>query len=124
MVTVYDRWRYSLRDNSIENSDVVILINMQKRKKDGKMFLSFLSCKNRYKDTDLKYFNQPFNDKTFNLEDDILCKKPKGVVSLSTDFEDIDLDLYEKRGRHNHMILETDTPVAIKNDLFALNPLS
>ena len=51
MVTVYGRWRYSLRDNSIENSDVVILINMQKRKKDGKMFLSFLSCKNPYKDT-------------------------------------------------------------------------
>ena len=53
-----------------------------------------------------------------------MCKKPKGVVSLSTDFEDIDLDLYEKRGRNKHMIIETDTPVTIKNDLFTLNPLS
>lgn len=97
---------------------------MQKRKKDGKMFLSFLLCKNRYADSELKYFNQPFNEKTFNLEDDIMCKKPKGVVSLSTDFEDIDLDLYEKRGRNKHMITETDTPMPIKNDLFALNPLS
>lgn len=88
------------------------------------MFLSFLLCKNRYAESPTTYFNQPFNEKTFNLEDDIMCKKPKGVVSLSTDFEDIDLDLYEKRGRNKHMIVETDTPITIKNDLFTLNPLS
>ena len=96
---------------------------MQKRKKDGKMFLSFLLCKNRYADSELKYFNQPFNEKTFNLEDDIMCKKPKGVVSLSTDFEDIDLDLYEKRGRKNHLG-DSGRAATVENDLFDLNPLS
>ena len=67
---------------------------MQKRKKDGKLFLSFLMCKNRYKESEVKFFNQPFDEKTFNLEDDVLLKKPKGLVSLSTDFEDAAWTLY------------------------------
>lgn len=107
----------------LENSDVVILINMQKRKKDDKLFLSFLLCKQRYQKSDVSFFNQPFDEKTFNLEDDILLKKPKGVVSLSTDFEDVDLDLYEKRGRSTHMI-DDDKPTKVVNDLFTLSPLS
>ena len=106
----------------VENTDVLILITMQKRKKDGKLFLSFLMCKNRYKESELKFFNQPFDEKTFNLEDDVLLKKPKGLVSLSTDFEDVDLDLYEKKGRNKHML--DDGKGKVVDDIFSLSPLS
>ena len=107
----------------IENSDVVIYLNMQKRKKDGKLFLSMALCKNRYKLPELQFFNQPFDENTFNLEDDILCKNPKGLISLATDFEDVDLDLYEKRGRTNHLS-DSGRAANVENDLFDLNPLS
>lgn len=108
----------------IENSDVVILINMQKRKSDNKLFLSFLSCKNRYKETDLKFFNQPFDDNTFNLVDDITNERPSGIVSLATDFEDIDLDLYAKsRGRKVH-IEQSDSVGNGVDSLFTAIPLS
>lgn len=106
----------------VENTDVLILITMQKRKKDGKLFLSFLMCKNRYKESEVKFFNQPFDEKTFNLEDDVLLKKPKGLVSLSTDFEDVDLDLYEKKGRNKHML--DDGKGKVVDDIFSLSPLS
>lgn len=107
----------------IENSDVVILINIQKRKKDGKLFLSFLSCKNRYKETELKFFNQPFDDETFNLVDDLLDQTPAGLVSLATDFEDVDLDLYKSRGRKVHT--DDGEPGMVNDmDLFDLDPMS
>ena len=107
----------------IENSDVVIYLNMQKRRKDNKLFLSFALCKNRYKLPELQFFNQPFEEDTFNLADDILCKTPKGVTSLATDFDDVDLDLYEKRGRTNHLA-DSGRAANVENDLFDLNPLS
>lgn len=109
----------------LENSDVVILINIQRRKKDNKMFLSFLLCKNRYKDSSLKFFNQPFDEETFNLVDDIMERKPAGVISLATDFEDVDLDLYKSRGRKMHVgdaeiVDDTETNI----DLFTLSPVA
>ena len=107
----------------IENSDVVIYLNMQKRRKDNKLFLSFALCKNRYKLPELQFFNQPFEEDTFNLADDILCKTPKGVTSLATDFDDVDLDLYEKRGRTNHLA-DNGRAANVESDLFDLNPLS
>ena len=107
----------------MENSDVVILINIQKRKKDGKLFLQFLSCKNRYKETELKFFNQPFSDVTFDLEDDIMDEKPKGVISISTDFEDVDMDLYKPRGRKVHIRDDQDEIIG-ETDIFGLSPLS
>lgn len=109
----------------IENADVVCLINIQKRKKDGKLFLSFLSCKNRYKETELKYFNQPFDEETFNLVDDLLEKKPAGLVSLSTDFEDVELDMYKSRGRKMHVYGDgTDDGVIDDMNLFSLTPVA
>ena len=107
----------------IENSDFVCLINIQRRKKDGKLFLSFLSCKNRYKETELKYFNQPFDEETFNLVDDLLEKKPAGLVSLSTDFEDVELDMYKSRGRKMHVEDSEDNMVDDIN-LFTLTPVA
>lgn len=107
----------------IENSDVVILLTMQKRKKDGKLFLSFSLVKNRYKEVEIKYFNQPFDENRFDLYNDILDNKPAGLVSLATDFEEVDLDMYEKRGRKRHVTSDNEE-VIIQNDVFNLSPLS
>lgn len=102
----------------------MILINLQKRKTDGKLFLSFLSCKNRYKETDLKFFNQPFDEIKFNLVDDIMNDTPAGLISLATDFEDVDAELYSKsRGRKVHTS-KTEINVVDDTDLFNISPLS
>ena len=103
----------------------MILINIQRRKSDSKLFLSFLSCKNRYKETELKFFNQPFDDETFNLVDDILLPRPAGIESLTTDFEEVDTDLYRSRGRKMHT--DSDSVEVIDDssfDLFTASPLS
>lgn len=95
---------------------------MQRHKKTGKVYLSFLSCKNRYADTESKYFNQPFEEDTFNLVDDILLTKPAGVVSLATDFDEIDLDTYSPRGRK---VIKPTTGFGdvVTEDLFNMVPL-
>lgn len=103
----------------VENSDVCILINMQRRKKDGKLFLSFSCVKQRYQQPDKVFFNQPFDTKTFNLEDDILLKKPLGVISLSSDFEDVDMDTYTNKGRKIHTLGAVD----MVDDVFNIKPL-
>lgn len=109
----------------LENSDVVILINMQRRKKDGKLFLSFLLCKQRYHDSDIKFFNQPFSEETFDLVNDIMDKQPAGLISLATDFEDVDLELYKSRGRRVHT---EDGDINIFDDeageLFTVRPVA
>ena len=104
----------------VENSDVVILINMQRRKKDGALFLSFMCVKQRYNQPEKTFFNQPFDTHTFNLVDDVLSDKPKGLVSLATDFEDVDMDAYTQKGRKVH----TGKPVNVIDDVFDLSPLS
>lgn len=83
----------------MENSDVVLLIFMQMRKKDNKLFLSISCTKQRYHRPESPYFNQPFETETFNLVDDIYKEKPDGVISLKTDFVDIDIDHYSGKGR-------------------------
>lgn len=101
----------------------MILINLQKRKTDGKLFLSFLSCKNRYKEVDLKFFNQPFDEERFDLVNDITFEQPVGLISLATDFEDVDTDLYKSRGRKTH-ITSGQINAVDDSDLFAMSPLS
>ena len=86
----------------LENTDVMIMINMQKSKRDGQLYLSFMCVKQRYQQPEKPFFNQPFDTNTFNLKDDILLKKPLGVISLSTDFEEVDMDTYTNKGRKQH----------------------
>ena len=86
----------------LENTDLLIMINMQKSKRDGQLYLSFMCAKQRYQQPEKPFFNQPFDDKTFNLKDDILLPKPLGVVSLTTDFEEVDMDAYTNKGRKQH----------------------
>ena len=105
----------------VENADLCILINMQRRKKDGALFLSFMCVKQRYAHPEKTYFNQPFDKKTFNLVDDVLRDKPLGVVSLATDFEDVDMDAYTNKGRKVHT---NGSQVDVVNDVFDLSPLS
>ena len=49
--------------------------------------------------------------------------KTKKFIEKYTDFEDVDLDLYEKRGRTNHLA-DTGRAANVESDLFDLNPLS
>ena len=79
-----------------------------------------MCVKQRYNQPERTYFNQPFDTKTFNLVDDIMDDKPKGLVSLTTEFEDVDMDAYTQKGRKVH----TGKPVNVVNDVFDLSPLS
>lgn len=106
----------------LENSDVVILLGMQKRKKDGKLFLQCLSVKNRYKEVDTKFFNQPFDENRFDLYNDIMDENPAGLVSLATDFEDVEVDAYSRRGRVVPMI-ESGIVEVQDDEGFNINPL-
>ena len=104
----------------MENSDVVIMINMQKSKRDNQLYLSFMCIKQRYQQPEKPFFNQPFDDKTFNLVDDILLQKALGVTSLSTDFEDVDLDTYSPKGRKQHVVNGGVEIIDDKFDLVAM----
>ena len=104
----------------MENADMVIMIAMQERVKDKTWWLSFLFCKGRYYHPDFSYFNQPFDKDKFNLQDDIMLQQDLGVMSLATDFKDIDLDEYTERGRKHHMV---NGIVPIEEDIFDVMPL-
>ena len=43
------------------------------------------------------------------------------MISLATDFEDIDLDEYNNRGRKNH--IPNTKNMTIQNDIFDAQPL-
>lgn len=86
----------------MENADMTIILNLEKRKTDQQLFITFFRIKERYRPyTRLEYFNQPFvagND--LMIQDDIYEEKPLGVISLKTDMEGVDADmLFETRGR-------------------------
>lgn len=79
----------------LQNVDMQIFLNLERRKSDGLLFLSFNRNKERYRPyTKLSYFSQPFDgDNEIKLIDDIMDDKPAGVVTLSTDMEEVDTDL-------------------------------
>lgn len=110
----------------VQNADMIILLNLERRKIDNRLFLTFKRSKSRYKPaTNLSYFNQPFReDNEFMLVDDIFDAKPAGCVSLSTDMDGVDGDtLFSNRGRKHHMnnIKKIDMPKT--SDLFDLQPI-
>ena len=57
------------------------------------------------------------------MVDDILDSKPAGLVSLSTDFEDVDEDMYRARGRK---VVDFPDNATIQNDttLFTISPVA
>lgn len=84
-----------------ENSDVTIIINVEQKRDTGEYFLTFKRTKIRYRDPyNVEYFNHPFAvGGRIKLMDDFLSDKKLSEISLSSDFEGIDLS--GKKGKKN-----------------------
>lgn len=112
----------------MENPDMSIALNLERKKDDKLLYLTFYRLKERYRpSTKLNYFNQPFQrDNEFQLQDDILKSKPLGIISLDVNMEGADANaLFDNnaRGRSNHRNSMMDKNM-ITDDIFDLEPLS
>lgn len=93
----------------VENSDVVIIINREKKLSTGELFLTFKLLKRRYRsaDTDdrmreLEYFNHPYVEgSSIKLVSDIDMDVPASLTSLASDFVAADVVDSDKRGKKN-----------------------
>ena len=77
----------------IFEADFVAMINLERQKSSGKLFLTFKRLKLRGKKDVLSvdYFNHPFeNDKEIRLAVDVDKDKPLSVMSLASDLESVD----------------------------------
>lgn len=110
----------------MENPDMSIALNLERKKDNQLLYLTFYRLKERYRpSTKLNYFNQPFQkDNEFQLQDDILKSKPLGIISLETNMEGADADtLFNTgRGRSNHRNSMMDKDMRT-DDIFDLEPL-
>lgn len=110
----------------MENPDMSIVLNLERKKDNQLLYLTFYRIKARYRpSTSLNYFNQPFfKDNEFQLQDDILKANPLGIISLETNMEGADAnDLFNTtRGRRNYKNSIMDKEID-SNDLFNLKPL-
>ena len=107
----------------MENPDMSIVLNLERKKDNQLLYLTFYRIKARYRpSTKLGYFNQPFNkENEFQLVDDVLNTKPAGIISLETGMEGADVDniLGASRGRteYKSMMMDEET------NIFDLEPL-
>ena len=93
----------------IENSDVVIIINREKKLDTDEVFLTFKLLKRRYRSSDtddklreLEYFNHPYQKgSSIRLVDDLDMDTSVSLVSLSNDF--VGIEDGTKRGKQNAM---------------------
>lgn len=77
-----------------ENSDWTCIINPQRKKDTGDLYMVFKLLKRRYRSSEtnekmrqLDYFNQPFEaGNEIRLLDDLDLDEPLGILSLSTEF--------------------------------------
>lgn len=95
----------------VENSDVVIIINKEKKRQTGQYYLTFKRVKIRYKDlSDLTYFNHPFDPNNgMKLLDDIHLDHSLSEDSLVSDFDPVELvDKKGKRTAVEREVLEDD----------------
>lgn len=112
-----------------ENADMTIILNLERKKDTGRLYLTFFRIKERYRpQSKLEYFNQPFvEDNDFMLYDDIMDTKPAGIISLCTDLEGVDADSLfnpSARGRRQHTSGRTAMLAKEATDeLFNLTPL-
>lgn len=91
----------------IENSDVVIVINREKKMDTGEVYLTFKLLKRRYAsyETDialreLEYFNHPYDrGSSIRLVSDIYMDEAVSLTSLSSQF--VAADVVGTRGRKN-----------------------
>ena len=84
----------------VEESDFVCAINLERHKKEDRLYLSFKCTKNRCNKADKfasNYFNHPFaNDMEMKLATDLDKEGSLSVMSLATDLESVDLDKLEE----------------------------
>ena len=91
----------------IENSDVVIIINREKKLGSDETFMTFKLLKRRYRSSDnddklreLEYFNHPYaKGSTIRLIDDIEMEESISLTSLASEF--VAADTNTKRGKKN-----------------------
>lgn len=107
-----------------ENADMTIILNIERRRSDGRLFLTFYCIKDRDGHTIVDYFNQPFHeDNEFMLIDDVLMNKPLGVVSLLSDMDGTESDMaFNAVGKkHSREMIKESFET---DDFFNLTPLS
>ena len=105
---------------SIENSDVVIIINPEVKSDTNDLYLTFKLLKRRSRSSEederlrrREYFNHPFEpDNGIRLIDDLELNKPLSLESLSTIFEAAD----NKRGKTNAVERESKEEVNTNNN--------
>lgn len=85
----------------MENSDWVCILNVEQKRGTDDYYLTFKRVKIRYRDPyDVAYFNHPFaKGGRIRLMDDINLEESISELSLSTDFEGIELG--GKKGKKN-----------------------
>lgn len=99
----------------IENSDVVIIINREKKLGSDEVYMTFKLLKRRYRSSDndeklreLEYFNHPYaKGSSIRLVDDIELEESISLTSLSSEF--VALETNTKRGKKNAIEREQDT---------------
>ncbi len=109
----------------MENPDMSIGLNLERKKDTGQLYLSFSRLKERYRpSTKLTYFNQPFHkDNEFSMINDVLLSKPLGIISLDTNMEGVSADmLFNTRGRSSHKNPLMDKDL-VTDDIFDLEPV-
>ena len=92
----------------IENSDVVIIINREKKLGSDEVYMTFKLLKRRYRSSDnddklrkLDYFNHPYaKGSTIRLVDDVELEESISLTSLSSEFVALE---NTKRGKKNAM---------------------
>lgn len=83
----------------IENSDFVCIINKERKRSTGQLYLTFKRVKIRYKATsDLSYFNHPYeNNNAMRLMDDLGMDHSLSEISLGSDFDVVEMNKQGKR---------------------------
>ena len=110
----------------LQNVDMQLFLYLERRKSDGRLFLSINRNKERYRpQSKLSYFSQPFDmDNEIKLVDDIFDEKPAGVISLASDMEEVDTDLLlGQKTKHNRYAYPKMTKGTKTDDSFDLTPL-
>lgn len=108
----------------MENPDMSIVLNLERKKDNQQLYLTFYRIKARYRpSTQLGYFNQPFKpDNSFQLQDDVTKSKPLGIISLDSNMDGVNADtlMSKGRGRANHKLPVMDKEEDVVFDLDAL----
>lgn len=107
-----------------ENSDFVCILNQERKKDTGELYMTFKMIKRRYKSVEeddkykkREYFNHPYNpENEIQLIDDVDLDETLSVFSLSSDIDNINTQ--NKRGDKNAVERKK------KNDIYSMSNFS